>query len=158
MNMRAAGVLMTLLVAIASAAAQPSERKLTFSIDGGLPAARTMTIVVLATGDLRATGSGLPFTESGLTKLEHHRTIDPSITLRLFALADQAASEWQGTGEPWPDCKGATLDIQGGAKPVHMRSGCISKAWSSRSSIREFLTSLNQFLPAGWTAGEVIGF
>lgn len=157
MNMRATGILVTLLLASASVAAQPEERKLTLSIVGGLPAARTMTVVVLGTGDFRATGSGLPFTGSGLTKLEHHRAIEKSVTVSLFALAERAASEWRGTGEAWPDCKGATLDIQDGPKPTHARSGCISEAWLSRSGIREFLASVNQFLPAGWTVGEVIG-
>jgi hypothetical protein len=154
MIMRTTGVLATLLLAITSIDAQSDERKLTLSIVGGLPAARNITVVVVGTGDFKVTGSGLPFTDSGLTKLEDHRSIDKSVTVRLFALADRAASEWRGTGEVWPDCTSAILDIQGEPKPVHARSGCISEAWLSRSSIREFLASVNQFLPPGWTVGQ----
>jgi hypothetical protein len=93
-----------------------------------------------------------------LTKFENHRTIDKAASARLFALASRAAAGWRGTGERWPDCKGATLNIQGGTKRMYMRSGCIAGAWLSRPSTKEFLASLDQLLPAGWTVSEVIGF
>src|SRR5436190_6509368 len=131
MKMRAASVLVTLIIAISSLYAQLAERKLILSIGGGLPAARQLTIKTLGTGDFSATGFGLPFTDSGLAKFEYHRAIGEADSARLFAFSSQAAREWRGTGESWPDCKGAKLDIQGGAERIHTASGCISDAWLS---------------------------
>jgi hypothetical protein len=158
MNIRTTAVLVILIVAIGRADAQSDEPKLVLSIGGGLPLARNITVEILGAGDFHATGSGLPFTDSGLTKFEHHREIGKAASARIFALANQAAAEWQGTGEPWPDCKGAELEIQGGTKPIKTGSGCISGSWLSRPSIKRFLASLDQLLPSGWTVSEVINF
>jgi hypothetical protein len=155
---RAITPLVAVLVALSDIYAQSDERKLTLSIAGGLPAARTMTVVVLSTGDLRATGEGLPFTESGLTTLDHHRRIGAADAERLFALAERAAVGWKPTRKGWPDCTFANLQIRRGTKPLDARSGCITPTWYRRDGVDEFLTLMDGFLPATWTASEVLRF
>jgi hypothetical protein len=156
MNIRAAAVFSTMILSIGCANAQPQEQKLILSVGGGLPAARSITIELLDAGDFRATGSGAPFTDTGVTQFRHHRAIGEPSSAHILALARKAAVEWRGTGEPSPDCKWATLKIQGADSPVDTGSGCISDAWFSRPSIKEFLASLDQELPAGWTVSEVL--
>ena len=158
MNMHAAAVLATLILATGRADAQAQAEKLVLSVGGGLPAARRITVELLVTGEFLATGSGLPITDSGLTKFSHQRTIGKPSSAHILALARAAAVEWRGEGEPWPDCKWATLEIQSGTKPINRGSGCISSVWFSRPSIKKLLATLDQLLPAGWTVSEVLSF
>jgi hypothetical protein len=88
MNIRTTAVLVILIVTIGRAGAQSDEPKLVLPIGGGLPLARNITVELLGTGDFQATGSGLPFTDSGLTKFEHHRDIGKAASARIFALAN----------------------------------------------------------------------
>lgn len=158
MSMRVTVFLTILILATSRVDAQSEERKVTLSVGGGLPAARNITVEVIDSGEFRATGSGLPFTDSGLTTFEHRRAIGKVVSARLFSLANEAVPVWSGTGERWPDCKGATLEILGGTQRIYRRSGCITSAWLLHPSIRELLTSLDQLLPAGWTVSEVINY
>ena len=154
--MRAVVALVALLVTLSDVHAQSDERTLTLSIAGGLPASRSLTVVVLRSGDLRATGEGLPFTASGLTTLDHRQRIAAADVDRLFALAERAAPEWKPTRKGWPDCKFANLHIRGGATPVEARSGCITPTWYDNASVNAFLTLIDRLLPPTWTASEVL--
>jgi hypothetical protein len=156
MTIRAAVVLSVLLLASGRAGAQTHEQKLILSVGGGPPASRTITIELLDSGDFRASGTGLPFTDAGLTKFTKHRDIGKLSSARVFVLARQAGAEWRGTSETWPDCKWATLEIRGGTYQVSTASGCSSGVWLSRPTIKEFLGALDRLLPPGWTVNEVL--
>ena len=151
-------VMCALLMAASCIHAHRPERKLVFDIGGGVPFSRALHVELLEAEDFRATGSGLPLTSSGPTTFRHRRTLNDSDVTRFLNLATLAAAEWRGTGERWPDCKGARLEITGGPEAISTASGCISEDWLRRPNIREFLAFLDQFLPSGWRANEVVGF
>jgi len=158
MNRRATSILLTLTLAVSSLCAQSEERKLILSIGGGLPGARTLTVTLLGNGEFTATGSGLPITDSGLTKLEHHAIISKADSAQAFELATQAAVEWRAEGEPWPDCKWAELQIHQVPQSVDVGSGCLPEGWLVRRKIKELLAFLDHVLPSGWRTNDVITF
>ena len=155
MSMRTMLVLGAIILA-SSSATRGQDQELILSVGGGLPGSRSITVEVLDTGDFSASGVGVPFTDSGPTKFKDHRSLGKSSAERIFWLARQAAAEWRGTGEHAYDCKWVTLDIQGGASPISTGSGCLSRPWFSRPSIKAFLASLDQLLPTGWTVSDVL--
>lgn len=153
-----ATLICVLVHGILVSAAVASPPILIVDVNGGLPAARTLRIDVFANGKMHATGQGLPFTKDGLTKTDVWRTLSEPQLSRLRTAGEHAANSWAGEEEPWPDCKGARLEVRTAPTPVVHRSGCISGKWLARPDIAAFLAALDELLPQGWKATEVVSF
>ena len=70
--MRYRSLLVSLLLVSTINADPPNAlgRKLIFSIGGGLPFSRTLSVELRRDGAFHAIGEGMPITDSGLTKFE----------------------------------------------------------------------------------------
>jgi hypothetical protein len=150
--MRARMLLGSLLLVGGSTLAQTHASQLSLEVAGGMPGSQSITIELLDSGCFRASGSGMRSPD-----LAVHKHIGKASSDHIFALARDSANEWRESDAPagLVDCKWAVLRIIDNAKVMRVPSGCLSEAWYSSPKIKQFLKSLDQFLPPGWTASEV---
>lgn len=147
------GVLIQGMVSLAEV---PVPRVLALSIGGGLPASRTLSVEVFADGELHAKGEGLPFTTTGISKFDLRRNLTEAQLKALLAVGEAAAKFWTGDAKPWPDCKGARIEVGSGSTIVIHGSGCITQEWASRPQVKAMLAALDSVLPPGWTTTDVL--